>query len=290
MFADAALAARIDRTEARLCARLVMAAPAHSTGGPFVLPLDGGLALFAGPRSPMNKVIGFGFDGELDLQELAAIEERWAERGEPVRIELSILADPAVVAKLSERGYRLHGFENVLACRIAGAGRPAAAAPEIAIEIVGDDSFEEWFTVAIDSFANMDGSGSAADAALPREELERLFRETMGPQSVEGLTRYIARLDGEPAGEAALHVDEGLALLAGSGTVPHLRGRGVQKALVARRLDDARREGCDMAVVVTAPGTRSQENVMRRGFELLYTRAILLRPLEQVIGQERQPQ
>ena len=165
----------------------------------------------------------------------------------------------------------------MLACRVAGAGRPAAAAPEIAIEIVGDDSFEEWFTVAIDSFANMDGSGSAADAALPREELERLFREAMGPQSVEGLTRYIARLDGEPAGEAALHVDEGLALLAGSGTVPHLRGRGVQKALVARRLDDARREGCDMAVVVTAPGTRSQENVMRRGFELLYTRAILLR-------------
>ena len=277
MFADATLAARIDRTEARLCARLVMASPVHATGGPFVLPLDGGLALFAGPRSPMNKVIGFGFDGALDLQELATIEERWAERGEPVRIELSILADPAVVAKLSERGYRLHGFENVLACPITAASQPAAPAPEIAIEIVGDDSFEEWFTIAIDSFANMDGSGSAADPVLPREELERLFREAMGPQSVEGLTRYIARLDGEPAGEAALHVDEGLALLSGSGTVPHLRGRGVQKALVARRLDDARREGCDLAVVVTAPGTRSQDNVMRRGFELLYTRAILLR-------------
>jgi N-acetylglutamate synthase-like GNAT family acetyltransferase len=99
----------------------------------------------------------------------------------------------------------------------------------------------------------------------------------MGPQTVEGVTRYIARLDGEAAGEAALHVDDGVALLAGSGTVPHLRGRGVQKALVARRLDDARSAGCDLAVVVTSPGTRSQENVMRRGFELLYTRAILLR-------------
>ncbi len=275
MFADATLAARIDRTEARVCARLVMASPVHATGGPFVLPLDGGLALFASPRSPMNKVIGFGFDGALDLRELATIEEQWAGRGEPVRIELSILSAPAVVAKLSERGYRLHGFENVLACPVTGASQPAS--PEIAIEIVGDDAFEEWFTIAIDSFANMDGSGSAADPVLPREELERLFREAMGPQSVEGLTRYIARLDGEPAGEAALLIDEGLALLSGSGTVPHLRGRGVQKALVARRLDDARREGCDLAVVVTAPGTRSQDNVMRRGFELLYTRAILIR-------------
>jgi GNAT superfamily N-acetyltransferase len=251
--------------------------PSHATGGPFVLPLDGGLALFAGPRSPMNKVIGFGFDAELDLQELSTIEERWAERGEPVRIELSILSDPAVVAKLSERGYRLHGFENVLACPIAGAAPPAAPSPQIAIETVEDDTFEEWFTLAIDAFSNMDGSGSAADAALPREELERLFREAMGPRSVEGLTRYIARLDGEGAGEAALHVDEGVALLAGSGTVPHLRGRGVQKALVGRSLDYARRTGCYLAVVVTAPGTRSQENVMRRGFELLYTRAILLR-------------
>ena len=277
MFADAALAARIDRMEARLCARLVMAAPPHASGGPFVLPIDGGLALFAGPRSPMNKVIGFGFDGELNLQEVATIEERWAERGEPVRIELSILADPAVVAKLSERGYRLQGFENVLACRVPDAGQAAAASLEIAIEIVGDDSFEEWFTIALDSFSNMDGSGSFSDPVLPRDELERLFREAMGPQSVEGLTRYIARLGGEPAGEAALMIDEGLALLSGSGTLPDLRGRGVQKALVARRLDDARRAGCDLAVVVTAPGTRSQENVMRRGFELLYTRAVLLR-------------
>jgi GNAT superfamily N-acetyltransferase len=277
MFADAALAARIDRTEARLCARLAMASPAHAAGGPFVLPLDGGLALFAGPRSPMNKVIGFGFDAELDLQELSLIEERWAERGEPVRIELSILADPSVVAKLSERGYRLHGFENVLACRIAGTAPTASPTPGLAIEVVEDDAFEQWFTIAVDSFSNMDGSGSAADAELPREDLERLLREAMGPQTVEGVTRYIARLDGEAAGEAALHVDDGVALLAGSGTVPHLRGRGVQKALVARRLDDARSAGCDLAVVVTSPGTRSQENVMRRGFELLYTRAILLR-------------
>jgi GNAT superfamily N-acetyltransferase len=277
MFADAALAARIDRMEARLCARLVMAVAPHASGGPFVLPIDGGQALFAGPRSPMNKVIGFGFDGELDLQELATIEERWAERGEPVRIELSILADPAVVAKLSERGYRLQGFENVLACRVPDAGQAAAASPEIVIEIVGDNSFEEWFTIALDSFSNMDGSGSFSDPVLPRDELERLFREAMGPQSVKGLTRYIARLGGEPAGEAALMIDEGLALLSGSGTLPDLRGRGVQKALVARRLDDARQEGCDLAVVVTAPGTRSQENVMRRGFELLYTRAVLLR-------------
>ena len=51
----------------------------------------------------------------------------------------------------------------------------------------------------------------------------------------------------------------------------------MQKALVQRRLRDARDAGCDLAVVVTAPGSRSQANVMRRGFELLYARAILVK-------------
>lgn len=75
-----------------------------------------------------------------------------------------------------------------------------------------------------------------------------------------------------------MRVDGDVAQLSGAGTLPHARGRGVQKALVQLRLSDARRAGCTIAVVTTAPGTRSQANVMRRGFQLLYTRAILIRP------------
>ncbi len=36
--------------------------------------------------------------------------------------------------------------------------------------------------------------------------------------------------------------------------------------------------GCDVVVVTTQPGSVSQRNVRRRGFDLLYTRAILVRP------------
>jgi N-acetylglutamate synthase-like GNAT family acetyltransferase len=96
---------------------------------------------------------------------------------------------------------------------------------------------------------------------------------------MQGMTRYLARIDGVAAGEAALSINDNLALLAGSGTAPPFRGRGVQKALVQRRLHDACQAGCDFAVVVTAPGSRSQDNVMRRGFTLLYARAILVKPV-----------
>jgi GNAT superfamily N-acetyltransferase len=55
------------------------------------------------------------------------------------------------------------------------------------------------------------------------------------------------------------------------------RRRGVQSALLRTRLEIAGRAGCDVAVVTTQPGSKSQENVQKQGFELLYTRAILVR-------------
>jgi GNAT superfamily N-acetyltransferase len=277
VFADAALAARVDRAEARLCSRMALSnGQRAAAAGPFVLPLSGGLAVYAGTGSPMNKVIGIGLDQPLDEAGLELIEQRWHERGEPVRIELSILTEPALAATLSGRGYRLHGFENVLA-RPVPDSPDAPDPPGITVDAIAGDCFEEWLDVAVDSFANMDGTGSPADPVLPREELKRLIGDGLGAEDLS-MVRYIARIGERAVGEAALSMDDGLALLAGSGTLPQFRGRGVQKALVSRRLADARNAGCDLAVVVTAPGTRSQENVMRRGFVLLYTRAILIKP------------
>ena len=57
------------------------------------------------------------------------------------------------------------------------------------------------------------------------------------------------------------------------------RRRGVQTTLLRERLADAAREGCDVAIVTTQPGSPSQENVQRQGFELLYARAILIKPV-----------
>ena len=70
---------------------------------------------------------------------------------------------------------------------------------------------------------------------------------------------------------------EGVAQLCGAATLPAHRRRGVQSALLDARLAIAGQSGCDVAVVTTQPGSKSQENVQRRGFELLYTRAILVR-------------
>lgn len=35
--------------------------------------------------------------------------------------------------------------------------------------------------------------------------------------------------------------------------------------------------GCDVAVITTQPGAKSQQNAQRQGFDLLYTRAVLVK-------------
>jgi GNAT superfamily N-acetyltransferase len=74
-----------------------------------------------------------------------------------------------------------------------------------------------------------------------------------------------------------MRLSEGVAQLTGAATLPAHRRRGVQTALLSTRLADAVRAGCDIAVVTTAPGSKSQQNVQRRGFHLLYTRAVLVK-------------
>jgi hypothetical protein len=45
-----------------------------------------------------------------------------------------------------------------------------------------------------------------------------------------------------------------------------------------RRLADALDAGCDLAIMTTQPGSKSAENGSRQGFELLYSRARLVKP------------
>jgi hypothetical protein len=271
MFADAALAARIDRAEGRLCADMAQSVDGRRREARVhVAPFGGGVAVYGGPGSPISKVIGCGFAGPLDAGELTDLEAIWGARGEPVRFELSTLADGRIAPALVERGYRLHGFENVLARSLDRLDEaPACAA---VIGRIDRSEISTWVAVAVDAFSSGDGSGQVADS-YDRAALETVLGDVaLTPQ----IQLYLARVGGEPAAEASLRVDGTLAQFGGAGTLMKYRGLGIHKALLHRRLADARAAGCELAVVVTAPGTFSQANVMRRGFELLYTRVILI--------------
>jgi GNAT superfamily N-acetyltransferase len=278
MFADAALAARIDQAEGRFVAGIAESVRARRPDfRTMIQPISGGMSIYGGPNSPVNKLIGLGFDGPIDLDALEQIEREWHARDEAVRVELSILADPSVPVALSERGYHVHGYENVLARPLGDelASQPEPeSTPGLTIELLRKEDERTWIDVAVAAFTHLDGTGSTADDSSQIAVMEDVMADFV---AASGLQPYLVRIDGRPVGSGSLCVAGDLALLAGAGTIPDARGRGVQKALLRRRLADARAAGADLATVVTAPGTRSQENVMRRGFILLYTRIILVK-------------
>lgn len=275
LFAGTELAARIERAEKRLVADGAHTAQRRDPdAGVLVLPVAGGVAVFAGKGSPLNKVAGLGFGGLIQEAEFDALERAFDERGVPVQVEFSTLGEPGVAAQLTRRGYVLTGFENVLGLDISSPDAVAQAAKEVEITPGSDAELALWLDVVVGGFAHPDTQGVAGHEEFPREAIERAIGDLA---SSDGFLRYLARIGGEPAGGASLRLFEGVAQLAGAATLPAYRRRGVQSSLLAARLAVATSRGCDVAVVTTQPGSKSQENVQRQGFELLYTRAILVR-------------
>ena len=63
VFVPIELAARVERAEAHLSAALGEVAAARRPEIAFVEPVAGGVAVFSSLSSPVNKMIGVGFEG-----------------------------------------------------------------------------------------------------------------------------------------------------------------------------------------------------------------------------------
>ncbi|WP_082762314.1 GNAT family N-acetyltransferase [Mycobacterium sp. SMC-16] len=277
LFCSTSLAGRIEHAEAQLIALASAPARQRDRSG-FATPLGGGMACFAEPGSPMNKVVGLGFDGALDPAALAAIELEYAIRETPTQIELSSLADREVAVLLSRRGYQLVAQENVLGRRVDRA-LPVATSPRIDVRVCSPEEFDDWVDVVVAGTAHPDDEGVGFHEQFSDGVIERDERDFYDA----GATMYIGLCDGVIAGGASMVVTDGIAQFTGAATAPAYRRRGIQNALLARRLADAAEAGCDIAVITTAPGSKSQENAQRRGFQLLYTRAMLIKPVDSPI-------
>jgi GNAT superfamily N-acetyltransferase len=254
IFADQALARRIERAaafDAKACA------PAHS--GSATLDAGGGVAVFVGAESPLTHAVGVGLDGPVREAELSGIEAFFRSRGAPVSFELSPLADPGLFQALGDRGYRIAEFNNVMARRLAGL--EITFAPRVRRAVGGED----------DVWAHVLGEGFFEKSELSHQEMDigrDLFR-------MPGAMCYLAAMDGQPAAGAALTVRDGLATLCADGTIARFRGFGLQRELIAARLNEAVARGCDLATASTLPGSQSQRNYERMGFEVAYTKVTL---------------
>ena len=276
ILADIDLARRIDGFEARGSKAIGEAAERRNPNArPFVKPLGRGIAVYSGPDSPANKIIGVGFDEGLESTMLEEIEQNYFERGSFVQAEVATLASPAVQALFTARGYLLQGFENVLGRTSVDSDLLSAESAGMTIETVRPNDLDAWVDVVITGFEHTDATGAGSGVAPPpREAIEASFAHF---PEVPGFCAYLARVGGTAAGGGGLRIDEGIAQLCGASTLSAFRCRGIHAALLRRRLCDARRAGCDLAIMTAQPGSKSHFNAQRQGFSLLYSRAVLVK-------------
>lgn len=273
LFASTGLAARIERAESDLMARCVVPdTHERPSAQSFAIPIGGGFATYGGRGSPFSKVAGLGFGDVPTASELDDLEDRYAEHGAPVQFEVSTLGDPELGQCLTRRGYRLVSFENVLGSRIDTDA--AFVAPSQIVVSRGEDRPDVWMDVVVAGSMSPDLDGVVQHETFDAHEIVRAESALVGA----GSRRYLASVDGVAVGGAGLRIVERIAQLTGAATVPEHRRRGVQTELVRVRLRDARAEGCDLAVVTCQPGSVSHANMQKMGFQLLYTRAILVGP------------
>ena len=83
---------------------------------------------------------------------------------------------------------------------------------------------------------------------------------------------FLAEVDGQPGAAGVLCIHDGVALFGGAATIPELRRRGLQAALLEQRMRYAFNQGCDLAMMVAEAGSGSQRNAERQGFRIAYTR------------------
>jgi len=262
LFADLPLAQRLEGHDARGNAACMEAyARFYPDVGALALPVSGGYAMYAGVDSPLTQAMGLGMSRPVSAADLDRMETFYRDRGTAVHIELCPLADPSLIALLNERGYRVEEYSNVLARPLDSYELEAPIRSEAQVYVPSGNEVELWARTVVE--------GCAEDAAEASSLLPLFLTFSRMPAA----TCFLAGLDGQPAGGGVVSTDGGVAALFGAGTRPAFRNRGVQTALLRARLAFAVEAGCDVAMIVTLPGSTSQRNAERQGFRVMYTRS-----------------
>ena len=89
-----------------------------------------------------------------------------------------------------------------------------------------------------------------------------------------GWSLYLARIDGKPAAAATLFMHDRVGYLADATTSPSFRGRGLQLALLRRRMVDAADAGADVVFSGAAPFSTSHRNMERAGLRVQFMRSL----------------
>lgn len=167
---------------------------------------------------------------------------------------------PSLGRELTRLGFFQSGFHVSLI------GEPSKAAPAddpVTIEPVATAEIMEDF---LDAYVA--GWGIA-------EKDQAQFKTNIRPWlNQAGWSLYVGRLNGQPAAAATLYLKDGVGYLADATTNPAFRRRGLQSALLRRRISDAAAAGIDTVFSGATPFSTSHRNMERVGMRVQFVRSL----------------
>jgi len=261
VFADRELASRLEAAEGYACAQFADARKRLDPKSPSTwMQCAGATVVFDGVDAPTTQTFGLGLFETLTPGALDEIELFFRERGADVMHEICPFAGITTMGMLCSRGYRLIEISNVLYRTVERSEDSLSS--NIRVRIVGNDETQLWSSI------------SARGWTQDHPELEDFVRD-MGTVCVtrENSPCFLAEVDELPGAAGTLVIHKGVALFGGAATVPELRRRGLQAALLHERMRYAAEYGCDVAMMVAEAGSNSQRNAERKGFRVAYTRS-----------------
>lgn len=261
IFANKELAQRLERMEGFACREFALARKkVFPECDSEAVRIGGADVVFDGVDSPTTQTFGLGMNEEATEAVLEKIEAFFSARGSATMQEVCPLAGVGALDLLCARGYRPVEISNVMFREVEGAGR-AERDRGVRVRVIGSDEAQMW-------------SGLSARAwAHDHPEVEEFCRQAGAILAArEQSPCFLAELDGVAGATGGLCLCEGVALFAGAATVPEMRRRGLQAALLEARMRYAHEQGCDLAMMVAEAGSESQRNAERKGFRVAYTR------------------
>src|SRR5262249_17387017 len=231
--------------------------PGNPWGVEYRLLDDGVVALMARQvRSPsFNSVRGLRARHERHIESLV----RWYRDNDVAgRFEMAPgLFDAGLGRELGRLGYCHSEFH----CSLIGEPDVVPASDAAAVERVTDAAAMEDY---LDAYA----------AQWKHGDKERFKANARTWLHEPDWSLYLARVDGRPAAAATLFVHRKVGYFADAATDPAFRGRGLHRALLARRWQDARAAGVDFVCSGAGFLTSSHRNMERSGMRIQFNRAI----------------
>lgn len=223
-----------------------------------IFEIGGGAACFSDSDSFLSQVVGWGFSTKAKhlKTEIEKIEHFYqALDHDRVDIELCPFVGSSLALFLGERGYGVTELNNVSLYNLKDHVLSPVEESPFKIRQIKPEDYDEWAKRVAMGFGYPEAAG-----------------QFLHYIKAKGTCAFAAFDQGDIIAGATVAIHGDICDLGVTSTLHGYRGKGLQKKLLMARLNCVKQQGLAFATVTTEPGTISDLNVQKIGFQCAYTR------------------